>query len=253
MTRFATPCAMLGAAIAAFALTGSPALADVKVHGATTVTFGLMKPQKEAIEKSAGVALIILPSSTSRGLADLAQGKADIAMLAEPLETAAESMNKKQPDAVKPQDLVGQHVGNAYVQFVVHASNPVAKLSKDQLAGLFSGKIKNWSEVGGANQPVLLVGEPSSSPHKMIAEALAMTYAPDMRPVQNTNQIATIAMQAPGALGYITTAHDIPERSKLKVVESEVKLPLALYLAFRKDASDEVRKVVAAAAAVATK
>jgi len=73
-----------------------------------------------------------------------------------------------------------------------------------------------------------------------------------MRPVQNTNQIAVIASQAPGALGYITTAHDIPERGKLKVLESEVKLPLALYLAFRKDASEQVKKVVAAAAAVAT-
>ena len=253
MTCFGRQPALLSAAFAILAMAASPASADVKVHGATTVTFGLMKPQKDAIEKSAGVELTILPSSTSRGLADLAQGKADIAMLAEPLETAADSMNKKQPDSLKPQDFVGQHVGNAYVQFVVHPSNPVSKLSKDQLAGLFGGKIKNWSEVGGANQPVLLVGEPSSSPHKMIAEALATTFPADMRPVQNTNQIAVIAAQAPGALGYITTAHDIPERSKLKVVESEVKLPLALYLAFRKDASEQVKKVVAAAAAVATK
>jgi phosphate transport system substrate-binding protein len=253
MTCFGRQPALVSAALAVLAMAAGPALADVKVHGATTVTFGLMKPQKETIEKSAGVQLTILPSSTSRGLADLAQGKADIAMLAEPLETAAESMNKKQPDAVKPQELVGQHVGNAYVQFVVHPSNPVTTLSKDQLAGLFSGKIMNWSEVGGANQPVLLVGEPSSSPHKMVAEALGTTYPADMRPVQNTNQIAVIASQAPGALGYITTAHDILERSKLKVVESEVKLPLALYLAFRKDTSEQVKKVVAAAAAVATK
>jgi phosphate transport system substrate-binding protein len=253
MTCFGRQPALLSVAFAVVVMAASPASADVKVHGATTVTFGLMKPQKDAIEKSAGVELTILPSSTSRGLADLAQGKADIAMLAEPLETAAESMNKKQPDSLKPQDFVGQHVGNAYVQFVVHPSNPVSKLSKDQLAGLFGGKIKNWSEVGGANQPVLLVGEPSSSPHKMIAEALATTFPADMRPVQNTNQIAVIAAQAPGALGYITTAHDIPERSKLKVIESEVKLPLALYLAFRKDASEQVKKVIAAAAAIATK
>jgi len=241
--------------IAGFALASLtvPVLADVKVHGATTVTFGLMKPQKDQIEKSAGVAITLLPSSTSRGLADLAQGKADIAMLAEPLETAAASMNKKQPDSVKAQDLVDQHVGNAYVQFIVHPSNSVARLSKDQLAGLFSGKIKNWSEVGGPSQPVMLVGEPTSSPHKMISDALATAYAPELRPVQNTNQIATIVTQAPGALGYITSAHDIPERSKLKVVESDVKLPLALYLAFRKDASEQVKKVVAAAAAVATK
>jgi hypothetical protein len=36
-------------------------------------------------------------------------------------------------------------------------------------------------------------------------------------------------------------------------MESEVKLPLALYLAIRKDASDQVKKVVEAAASVATK
>ena len=231
----------------------TPASADVKVHGATTVTFGLMRPHKEAIEKKAGVGLAILPSSTSRGLTDLAQGRADIAMLAEPLETAAESLNQKQPGAVKADELVGKHVGNAYVEFIVHPSNPVKTLSKGQLADLFGGKIKNWSELGGANQPVLLIGEPTSSPHKMIKDALGVAYPAEMRVVQNTNQTAVIVAQAPGALSYITTAHDLPERSKLQVVDSEVKLPLALYLAFRKDASDQVKKVVDAASSVGSK
>ena len=247
-------CTLLGATLAVvFVSAAVPAAADVKVHGATTVTFGLMRPHKEAIEKKAGVDMIILPSSTSRGLTDLAQGRADIAMLAEPLESAAASANQKQPGSIKADELVGKHVGNAYVEFIVHPSNPVAKLSKEQLAGLFSGKIKNWSEVGGANQPVLLIGEPTSSPHKMIKDALSVSYPAEMRPVQNTNQTAVIVAQAPGALSYITTAHDLPERSKLKVVDSEVKLPLALYLAFRKDASDEVKKVVEAASTAGSK
>jgi phosphate transport system substrate-binding protein len=244
---------LLGILTIASAFASAPASADVKVHGATTVTFGLMRPHKAAIEKTAGVDLTILPSSTSRGLTDLAQGRADIAMLAEPLETAADSVNQKQPGAVKTEELVGKHVGNAYVEFIIHPSNPVTKLSKEQLAGLFSGKIKNWSEVGGANQPVLLIGEPTSSPHKMIKDALATSYPADMRTVQNTNQTAVIVAQAPGALSYITTAHDLPERSKLKVVDSEVKLPLALYLAFRKDAPDQVKKVVDAAASAGSK
>jgi phosphate transport system substrate-binding protein len=243
----------IAAATVLLSLATTAAHADIRVNGATTVTFGLMKPHKEKIEQLAGVTLAILPSSTSRGLTDLAQGKADIAMLAEPVETAAASVNTKQPGSVKAEDLVGKHVGNAYVQFIVHPSNPVQKLSKDQLASLFSGRTKNWSEVGGPNIPVLLVGEPTSSPHRMISEALAVSYALDLRVVQNTNQTAIIVMQAPGALSYITTAHDLPERSKLRVVDSEVKLPLALYLAFRKDAPAEVRKVVEAAASVATK
>jgi phosphate transport system substrate-binding protein len=236
-----------------FAIATTSASADVRVHGATTVTFGLMKPHKDEIEKTAGVVVSILPSSTTRGLTDLAQGRADIAMLAEPLESAADSVNKKQPGAIPAADLVGKHVGNAYVQFIIHPSNPVKELSKEQLAGLFSGKIKNWSEVGGANQPVLLIGEPTSSPHKMISETLGISYPADLRVVQNTNQTAVIFAQAPGALSYISTAHDLPERSKLKVVDSEVKLPLALYLAFRKDAPGPVKKVVDAASAFGTK
>jgi len=230
-----------------------PAAADVRVHGATTVTFGLMKPHKDAIEKKVGVELAILPSSTTRGLSDLAAGRADIAMLAEPLETAAESVNEKQPGTVKIEELTGKHVGNAYVQFIVHPSNPKQSLSKTELAGLFGGKIKNWSEIGGANLPVLLIGEPTSAPHKLIADALAISYPPDLRVVQNTNQTAIIVAQAPGALSYISTAHDLQERTRLRVVDSPVKIPLALYLAFRKDAPAEIRKVIEAAAAVATK
>ena len=239
-------------ALAALWIT-SAAGADVRVHGATTVTFGLMKPQKARIEQLAGVAMTILPSSTSRGLADLVAGKADIAMLAEPLETAAESLNANHPESVDLVDYVGRHVGDAYTQFIVHPSNPINKLSNAQLAALFSGAIKNWSELGGANQPVLLVGEPTSTPHKKIKEMLAITYPPDLRIVQNTNQTAIIVAQAPGAISYISTAHDLPERSRLKVIEAELKLPLRLYLAFRKDAPEEVKRVVEAAARVGTR
>jgi len=226
------------------------AAADVRIHGATTVSFGLIKPNKEKIERISGATINILPSSTTRGLMDLAQGRADIAMLAEPLETAAESVNKKEPGSVKIDDLSSKHVGNAYVQFIVHPNNPVQTLTKAQLADLFSGKIKNWSEVNGANQQVILVGEPTSTPHKLVAEALTIAYPSELRIVQNTNQTAMIVAQAPGALSYISTAHDLPERGKLKVVESDVKLPLQLYLAYRKDAPEQVKKVVDAAASL---
>jgi phosphate transport system substrate-binding protein len=241
--------AILAAALSLVFGSGA-ASADVRVHGATTVAFGLMKPNKEKIEALAGTAIVLLPSSTTRGLTDLAQGRADIAMLAEPLASAAQSINDKTPGMVDTGALVGRHVGNAYVQFIVHPSNPVRNLSKAQLAGLFGGKIRNWSEVGGADLPVLLVGEPTSSPHRLIANALGITYPGELRIVQNTNQTALIVAQAPGALSYITTAHDLPERSRLKVMASEVKVPLELYLAYRKDAPKPVTSVVEAAASL---
>jgi phosphate transport system substrate-binding protein len=228
------------------------ASADVRIHGATTVSFGLIKPNKEKIERLSGVTITVLPSSTTRGLLDLAQGRADIAMLAEPLETAAESINKKEPGSIDVGDLASKHVGNAHVQFIINPANPLQALAKAQLADLFSGRVKNWSEVEGSNQQVILVGEPTSTPHRLIAEALGIAYSPDLRIVQNTNQTAMIVAQAPGALSYISTAHDLPERGKLKVVDSDVKLPLRLFLAYRKDAPEQVKKVVDAAASLGT-
>jgi len=240
--------------LALSALLGAPAradnnIADVRIHGATTVAFGLVVPQKSRIEQLASVRLTILPSSTGHGLEDLAQGRADIAMLAEPLATAAAAMNKKQPGMINPEDYVDRHVGDAWVQFIVHPSNPIQKLTRPQLAALYAGKIKNWSELGGADQPVLLVGEPTSSPYRLIRDAVGVSYSPDMRIVQNTNQTAIIVAQAPGALGNISTAHDMPERKKFKVVDTELKIPLQLYLAIRKDASAEIVRAVDAAAA----
>ena len=111
----------ISGAIAFFALTLSqPVTADVKVHGATTVAFGLLKPHQKRIEELAGVKRRMLPSSTTHGLADLVEGKADIAMLAEPLETIAASMNISRPGFVDVETLASVHVGNAYVQFIVH-------------------------------------------------------------------------------------------------------------------------------------
>ena len=210
MIRPFAPSVFVLGTVLALATYPDAARADIRVNGATTVTFGLMQPNRKKIEQLAGVTLAILPSSTTRGLIDLAQGRADIAMLAEPLDTAAASVNQKQPGTIKTEDLVGVHVGNAYVQFIIHPANPIQTLGKAQLAGLFSGKIKNWSELGGANLPVLLIGEPTSSPHRMIADALAISYPPELRVVQNTNQTAVIVAQAPGALSYITSAHDHP-------------------------------------------
>src|ERR1700730_8228742 len=206
----------------------SSAWADIKVHGATTVAFGLMKPQKAKIEQLPGVELTILPSSTAPGLADLVQGRPDIAMLAEPLESAAAALNGKEPGLVDLEDYIGRQVGNAFVQFIVHPSNPIQKLTRAQLAGLYSGEIKNWSEIGGNNQTVMIVGQPTSPTYRMIKESLAISYAPDLRAVQNTNQTPIIVVQAPGALGNISTAHDVPERSKFKVLETPLKLPLHL-------------------------
>lgn len=60
--------------------------------------------------------------------------------------------------ALKPQELkkklVGTVIGYDGIAVFVHAANPVKNLTKEQLKGIFTGRIKNWKEVGGKDLPI---------------------------------------------------------------------------------------------------
>jgi phosphate transport system substrate-binding protein len=220
---------------------------EVNVQGATTVSFGLMIPKKAEIERMSGATLKILPSSTSRGLSALVAGNADIAMLAEPLDDAVAAALKATPGSVDPSKLEGVHVANAETQIIVNPANAATRLTDQQVADLFGGKIENWKQVGGADMPVLVVTEPTSSPHQLLQKLFKFSMTPKARPVQNASQTAQVVAQVPGAVSYLSTAHQVPDRDRVKIVATETKVPLELYVAIRKDAKPGVRKVVEAA------
>src|ERR1700733_15735064 len=145
-------------ALAAFLALGATAQArTVAIHGSTTVSAAVLVPHKDDIEKASGETLDIVANGSGRGLADLTAGKADMAMISAPLEAEAAAANAKTPGSVDPAKLVVHQIGEARVAFVVHPSNPVKELSLAQIAGILSGKISKWSEVGGADQPIVVV------------------------------------------------------------------------------------------------
>jgi phosphate transport system substrate-binding protein len=49
------------------------------------------------------------------------------------------------------------------LSIVINVSNPISKLTIEELSGIYSGKIKNWSEVGGNNLPITLYSRDISS------------------------------------------------------------------------------------------
>jgi phosphate transport system substrate-binding protein len=48
-------------------------------------------------------------------------------------------------------------IGKDRVIVIVHKDNPIARLNKEQLTGIFTGKLTNWKDVGGNDAPILIV------------------------------------------------------------------------------------------------
>ncbi len=88
---------------------------------------------------------------TGIGLKALLDGKVNLAGSARPLR----------PEE-KKENLVGHVIGYEAVAIYIHKNNPVKDLSREQLKGIFTGKIRNWSAVGGRNAsivPLISTGE----------------------------------------------------------------------------------------------
>ena len=93
------------------------------------------------------VRIDVQTGGSSRGLADAAQGLADIGMVSRALKD--EETNKFQSYAIAT-DGIG---------IILEGSNPVQNLSDRQIVDIYTGKIDNWQEVGGNNAPITVVNK----------------------------------------------------------------------------------------------
>lgn len=87
-------------------------------------------------------------SKTTASYEALIYGEKDLLIAAEPAQSVLESKEsqgfvwKMEPFAIEG------------LVFVVNANNPVDSLSVEQVQKIYTGEITNWSEVGGADEPI---------------------------------------------------------------------------------------------------
>ena len=92
------------------------------------------------------------------------------------------------------------------IAVVVDTANEVAGLTSDQLASIYKGEVTNWSEVGGADQPIVVVGrEAGSGTRSAFDELLAIedqcAYANEL---DSTGAVMAKVASTPGAIGYVS-------------------------------------------------
>lgn len=97
-------------------------------------------------------------------------------------------------------------IGHDAIAVVVNASNPVKNLSRAQLSGVFSGRIKNWGELGGRDIAVhpFIVDEASATHgvfQKAILEPKRYAHCTAVRPDQ---RIISEVANDPGGIGTIS-------------------------------------------------
>jgi phosphate transport system substrate-binding protein len=242
--------AILSVGLAAIALSPPAALAgSLTIQGSTTVANVVMIPHKQAIEAASGVTYEVITNGSLHGLLAVAEGNAGLGMISADLKLQIAKVSEKHPGKLDGKDLRAHQIGESKVAFITHPSNPVKSLNIDKIAAVLKGDIKNWSELGGPDAPIVVIAELKGGGIRSMVEDELLQKAEikaQIREVPSAPQVGKIVAQLPAAFGLSTAGGRADAVSELS---TDVSIAQPLILVTLGAPSEEAAKIIEAAKA----
>ncbi|WP_308635020.1 phosphate ABC transporter substrate-binding protein [Paenibacillus silvisoli] len=156
--------------------------------------------------KYSGITVQVQGGGSGTGLTQVSGGQADIGnsdIFAEEKFVDA--------DADKAKELVDHQVAVVAMATVINKDIAVDNLTKQQLVDIFTGKVTNWKEVGGADEKITIVNRPSSSGTRKTFEKYALgTKSEDVQgsiQEDSSGTVKKLVSETPGAIGYLALSY----------------------------------------------
>ena len=153
---------------------------------------------KETFEgENTGVEVTYNPTGSGSGIKAVQEGRCDIGLSSRALKAEE-----------KEQGLVGTVLAYDGIAVIVNPENTVEDLTVEQIAAIYKGEITNWSEVGGIDAEIVLIGrEAGSGTRGGFEEIVGVEDLCQYRQeLTSTGDVITAVSQNPGAIGYASLA-----------------------------------------------
>lgn len=184
-----------------------------KIKGSDTV-LPLSQKEAEAYGKKGGK-VSVTGGGSGVGIAALMDGSTDIAQSSRKIKftekTKMSEAGKQVREVIVAYDAIA---------VVVNPNNKVSQLSRAQLEGIFTGKIKNWKEVGGEDMKIIVYSrETSSGTYEFFKESVLKNknYSSSVLSMPATGAIIQSVKQTKDAIGYVGLAYLNKEVKALKI------------------------------------
>ncbi len=200
----AAPAATTAPAASAAPATEAPATTAAAKLSGTVATDGSTSMEKvigalgEAfMEANPDTTFTYNPTGSGSGIQAVQEGRCDIGLSSRALK-----------DAEKEAGLTETVLAYDGIAMIVNPANPVEDLSLEQIADIYTGKITNWSEVGGNDSQIVLIGrEAGSGTRGGFEEIVGVVDACQYRQeLSSTGDVITTVAQNPDAIGYASLA-----------------------------------------------
>jgi phosphate transport system substrate-binding protein len=215
-----------------------PAYAErIVVEGSTTVLPIAQRAAEDFMNANAGSEISIRGGGSGVGITSLIEGTCDIGDSSRAIKD--EELEKAISRGKDPKANVIAMDG---IAIIVNNANTVNELSKAKLKAIYTGKISDWSQVGGPEEKIVVVSRDSASGTFEAFGELALDKAKvraDAMMEASNQAVASVVAKTPGAIGYVGLAFmsgvkvvklDGVAASKETVLSKQYKLSRPLFM-----------------------
>ena len=164
------------------------------ITGSSTVAPLVAEIAKRFETLNPGIRIDVQTGGSSRGMNDARSGVADIGMV-------SRALTKEETD------LTSFLLANDGLTVILHKSNPVPSLTREQVIDIYTGRLVNWKDVGGKDQKITVVNKAEGRSTLELFLAFFKINNRDIKAhvVVGDNQqgVKTVAGN-PGAIGYVS-------------------------------------------------
>ena len=215
--------AAIGTAVVLMPAQGSPAELSGKlaIAGSTTVLPINQECARLLMENNPALRISVSGGGSGHGVKSVGAGEIDI---------GAASRNVKSKEMETYPDLKPVGIGKDSVAIVVHPSNGVTELTMEQASKIFAGEIKNWKEVGGADEAIRVITREEGSGTREVFEKFVMKpsekeIAGKASVKPSNGEVRATVSGDEKSIGYLSLGYVDPSVKALKIdgVEATVE------------------------------
>ncbi len=216
VTASCTPASTTGASLAA-----SQPAAYIENKGSDTIVNLALAWAERYQQEHPNVRISVTGGGSGTGIAALLNGTVDIANASR--QISPEEEQQAQAKGIKPEEFV---IARDAIAVIVNPQNSINRLTLQQISDLYSGKINNWKELGGADRPVVrLSRETNSGTHVYFLETVIRLgrandktlFSTDTLLLPSSEGIIAELRDNPNAIGYDGLGY-VPTDGSVKVI-----------------------------------
>ena len=190
---------MMIAVLSIYVLAGcgsTKATGSVSTDGSTSMQ-KVIGALGEAFQNDTGINFTYNPTGSGSGIKAVQEGRCDIGL---------SSRNLKEEE--KASGLIGTVLAYDGIAIIVNPANVVSDLSVENITKIYTGEITNWSEIGGNDEEIVLIGREAGSGTRDGFESITGTedVCKYRQELTSTGDVITTVAQNPGAIGYASVA-----------------------------------------------